>query len=194
MPLPLDRLYPIVALATLAAATLWLEQATRGDAPSAPSESRQFPDFIGDQIRMISFGALGERKYELLADRITHYPRDDIAELDAPRLRYMTADGELRIDADWAESRSGGEVLHLVGNVEVFREGLAGNPDLTLSSNTLTVWPDTQRAASDEPVVLTRGDSTARGNALRADNLFGTLELIGQASVVLPRPPRKPRQ
>ncbi|HRP96676.1 MAG TPA: LPS export ABC transporter periplasmic protein LptC [Rhodocyclaceae bacterium] len=191
MPLPLDRVYPIVALAALAAATLWLEQATRSDEPPAAAQSRKFPDFIGEQIRMIRFDAQGERKYELVADKITHYPRGDIAELDAPRLRYMTADGELRIDADWAESRDGGNVLWLVGNVEVFREGLAGNPDLTLSSNTLTLWPDDQRAATDEPVVLTRGDSIARGNAMRADNLFGTLELIGQASVLMPRSPRK---
>ena len=31
-------------------------------------------------------------------------------------------------------------------HARVFREGLAGNPHLTLSSKTLTLWPDDQRA------------------------------------------------
>lgn len=190
MPLPLDRLYPIIALAALAAATMWLEQATRGDEPRPTAAARQLPDFIGERIRLVRYDLSGAPQYELLADKITHFPLGDVSELDSPRLRYDTPDGELRIRADWAESRNGGEVLELVGNVEVFREGVAGNPDLTLSSNTLTLWPDEQRAETNDPVVLTRGDSVARGNAMKADNLFGTLQLIGDASVLMPRSPR----
>lgn len=190
MPIPLDRLYPVIALAALAAATMWLEQATRSDEPRPAAASRQLPDFIGEQIRLVRYDVSGEPQYELVADKITHFPLGDVAELDFPHLRYDTPDGELRIRADWAESRSGGEVLELVGNVEVFREGLGGNPDLTLSSKTLTVWPDDQRAETSDPVVLTRGDSVARGNAMKADNLFGTLQLIGDASMLMPRSPR----
>jgi lipopolysaccharide export system protein LptC len=187
MPFPLDRLYPVIALAALAAATMWLEQATRSDEPRAAAAARQLPDFIGERIRLVRYDASGEPQYELVADRITHFPLGDVAEFDFPRLRYDTPDGELRIRADWAASRNGGEVLELAGNVEVFREGLAGNPHLTLSSKTLTLWPDDQRAETADPVVLTRGDSVARGNAMKADNLFGTLHLIGDASVLMPR-------
>lgn len=190
MPLSLDRLYPLIAVAILAGATLWLERVTRSDEARPAAEARQFPDFIGEQIRLIRFDESGVQRYELFAEKLTHYPLGDITELDAPRLRYDTPDGELRIGAKWAESRQGGEVLWLVGDVEVFRQGLPGNTDLTLTSNTLTVWPDDQRAETSDPVVLTRDDSIARGNAMKADNLFGTLQLIGNTSVLLPRSSR----
>lgn len=190
MQVSLDRLYPLIALAILAGATIWLERVTRSDEARPAAEARQFPDFIGEQIRLIRFDENGEQRYELLADKLTHYPLGDVTELDFPRLRYDTPDGELRIQANWAESRKGGEVLWLVGNVEVFRQGLPGNADLTLTSKTLTVWPDDQRAETSDPVVLTRDDSVARGNAMKADNLFGTLQLIGDASVLMPRSSR----
>ncbi len=190
MWIPLDRLYPILALAALAGATLWLERATRSDEPRTSTEVRQFPDFMGEEIRLTRFDAQGQRVYELLADTVIHYPAGDVTELVQPRLRYETTDGELRVNANWGESREGGETLFLVGEVEVFRDGIDGGPDMTLTSDTLTVWPDDQRAETDDPVVLTQGVNVAVGNAMRADNLFGTLQLIGDAKVTMPRPPK----
>lgn len=190
MWIPLDRLYPIIALATLAGATLWLERVTRSDEPRASAEVRQFPDFIGETIRMTRFDAQGQRQYELLADKVIHYPAGDVTELEQPRLQYETPDGEIRVTAHWGESSDGGEVLFLVGEVEVFRDGVEGGADMTLTSDTLRLWPDDQRAETDDPVVLTQGDKVATGNAMRADNLFGTLQLIGDAKVTMPRAPR----
>ena len=57
---------------------------------------------------------------------------------------------------------------------------------LTLESETLTVWPDNHRARSDSPVDLAQGRATASALGLRADNLFGTLELVGKVRVQLP--------
>lgn len=186
MPISLDRLYPIIALALLVAGTLWLERATRSDEPGPTSNVRQHPDFIGEHIRLSSFDPTGRQRYELLADKATHYPLSDVTEFEQPHLQYETADGELRVSADWGESREGGETLLLVGNVQLFRDGYEGNPDLTFVSNSLRVWPDDQRAETDDPVVLTQGKSVAHGNGMRADNLFGTLQLIGGARVSMP--------
>lgn len=190
MWIPLDRLYPIIALAALAGATLWLERVTRSDEPRSHAEARQFPDFIGEQVRMTRFDVTGQRRYELIADKVTHYPVGDVTEFEQPHLRYETADGQLRITAAWGETREGGETLDLVGDVEVFRDGIDGNVDMSLTSDTLTVWPDDERAATDDPVVLTHGATVATGNGMRADNLFGALQLIGNARVVMPRAPR----
>lgn len=186
MTLPIDRLYPVIALAVLAGVTLWLERVTQSDAPRTVAELREHPDFIGEGVRLISFDEEGKQHYELIADKVTHYPASDLTDLDMPRLRYDAQEGEVRVSAARGQSRAAGEEIHLAGDVHVIREGLTGAPDLTLTSPTLTVWPDDERAETSDPVVLTRGDSVARGNGMKADSLFGKLELIGDARVVMP--------
>lgn len=182
----LDRLYLLIGLLLLAGATLWLEQMTRPDADAVREETRSTADFIGENVRMTNYDEQGNQRYELLAETVLNYPDSDITDFEQPRLRYQTSDGELRISARHGRSYDEGEMIHLTGDVDVFREGLAGNPDLTLRSNSLTVWPDTQRAATDDPVVMTRGNIVAHGNGMRADNLYGTMELIGDTRVRMP--------
>lgn len=181
----IDRIYPILALALLAAATFWLERITRMP-ESTPRVVRTNPDFIGDGIRMTSFNASGQRHYELLADQVVHYPQSDVTDFERPRLSYQSNEGELRISADRGESTANTEVVHLAGNVVVFREGAGENPDLSMNSDTLMYWPDDQRAFTDDPVVLKHGNISAHGNGLRADNLSGMLELVGDTKVTMP--------
>lgn len=183
---PIDRLYPLIALAALAAATVWLERTTRSDDPRPAAQVRTHPDFIGTNIRVSSFGEDGELRYTLVAATVRHYPLDDVTEFGAPRLRYETEEGLLRASADQGESRQGGQVLHLRGSAEIYRDGVAGNPDISLRSDSLTLWPDDHKASTDDPVVLTQGRTVAHGNAMRADNIFGMFELIGDARVSLP--------
>ena len=57
---------------------------------------------------------------------------------------------------------------------------------MALDSETLTVWPEAQRARTDSKVVMTRGAGRASAQGMRADNLFGTLELIGEVSATMP--------
>ena len=72
------------------------------------------------------------------------------------------------------------------GTVRVHRPGTANDPALSLDSETLTVWPDSYRARTDSPVQLRRGTTRADALGMRADNLFGTLELIGKVRVDMP--------
>ncbi len=186
----LDHLYPVLALALLAAATLWLERTSRTEVPRPTAEARQHPDFIGHQIRSTQFGDDGSLRYIMVADQIRHYPIGDISVFDQLRLHYRSADGLLRLLADRGETREGGDVVELTGNARIFRDGIAGAADVSIVSETLTLWPDTQRAATDNFVTLTQGRSIATADGLRSDNLLGTLELIGNARVSLP--PRQP--
>lgn len=181
------RLYPILALALLAGASVWLERVTRVDEPAAEQAERNGPDFIAEQTRVVGFGDNGAQRYELFADRLTHFPQSGITRLEQPRLRMSSEGGETRITAARAEVSPGGEQVDLAGAVRVRRAATANQPELALDSETLTVWPDSHRARSDSPVHLTRDGNRADALGLRADNLFGTLELVGQVRVHMPR-------
>lgn len=181
----IDRIYPIIALALLAAITLWIERVTRAPA-EAPRIDRSDPDFIGERIRMTAYDASGQPRYELIAQRIVHFPLSDVTDFEQPRLRYQSSEGDVRIRADSGESVRSGETVILNGDVVVTREGTAENPALSLQTATLTLWPDTQRAMTDAPVVLKHGNIVAHGNGLRADNLVGAFDLVGDTKVQMP--------
>ncbi len=179
------RLYPVMALAVLAGASAWLERITRvDDAVLATGQSG--PDFIAHDTRVVGFGADGRQRYELVAERLEHFPADGITRLHRPRLQLQGEDGAALISARAADVSPGGEQVDLAGEVRVRRPATTTALALALDSETLTVWPDAQRARTDSPVVMTRGAGRASAQGMRADNLFGTLELIGEVSATMP--------
>ncbi|MDX5410648.1 MAG: LPS export ABC transporter periplasmic protein LptC [Thauera sp.] len=179
------RLYPVLALAALAAASVWLERVTRIDDP-VMQEEQTGPDFIAEQTRVVGFGVDGRQRYELLAERLEHFPASDVTRLHQPRLQMQGEQGKTLISARRADVSPGGEQVDLAGEVRVRRPATAETLPLTLDSETLTVWPDAHRALTDSPVVLTRGEARATAQGMRADNLFGTLELIGEVRTLMP--------
>ncbi len=187
MNIPAHRLYPIVALTLLAGATLWLARVSAPEEERAPLIERGKPDFIAEGTRLLSFDASGRQRYELLADRISHYPGTDVTVLDNPRL-FQESDGRrLRLTADTAEAYREGEEVLMHGNVRGLRSGLPGEGDSSFTSETLTVWPDDERALSRSPVVLTRGSTVIHASGMQADNIFGTLLLDGRVNATMPR-------
>jgi lipopolysaccharide export system protein LptC len=186
----ITQLYPVFALVVLAGGTLWLERVTRGEDPAVRTEIRRDPDFTAEQTRLISYGADGQQRYELLADRITNYPLSEITELDRPQLRYQSEGRELRISAKTGEVLKAGDEVLLSGEVRVRRAAAPGSPEMTFASETLRVWPDDERAETSVPVILTQGDTTTHAGGMKADNLFGTLDLLGGVTVHMPRTSR----
>ncbi|THF61724.1 LPS export ABC transporter periplasmic protein LptC [Pseudothauera rhizosphaerae] len=190
MAIPAHRIYPVVALALLAGATLWLERVSAPEEARTPVVERGKADFSADGTRLVSFGADGRQRYELLAERITHYPGangTDITEFTRPRLT-QTAEGRLlHLVADSGEAYREGEEILFTGKVRVRRSGIPGEPEAVFVSDTLTVWPDDERARSRTPVVLTRGDTVIRASGMQADNIFGTLQFDGRVNATMPR-------
>lgn len=180
-----EQLYPIVVLAILAGVTLWLERSTREPDTPAATINAADPDFIAETARLVSFDAHGARHYELISDRISHFPRRELSLLETPRLDVVREGMTTTVTARKGEARAGGDEIFLQDDVHVRRTAPGGVP-LELEARSLTVWPDDERAQSGEPVVIRQGGGVARGDGLRADNLFGTLELIGAASMTIP--------
>lgn len=179
-----DRFYPIVALALLAAVTIWLERTTR--TPDTTERiARTNPDFIGSNVRVTSFDADGRLSYELDAVRMTHYPQSGITDLEQPYLRHHGDTGQTTVRALRGETAPDADVVDLHGEVIVRRSNPNGE-DTIITTEHLTVWPDSQRAASDSPVIIKQGNITASGDGMRADSLAGTLDLVGATRVEMP--------
>ncbi|AYH42594.1 LPS export ABC transporter periplasmic protein LptC [Azoarcus sp. DN11] len=186
----IQQLYPLLGVIIVAGASLWLERITTEAEVRLSAEARTAPDFVAKQTRLIAFDHAGRQHYELLADKITHHPQTDVTTLELPRLHYELNGRELYLSAAQGEVLRRGDEVHLAGDVRGRRSAAPDRPEMTLATASLTVWPDDERAETNDPVVITQGASTARGNGMKSDNIFGTLELIGNARVLIPRTTR----
>ncbi|ATE58672.1 LPS export ABC transporter periplasmic protein LptC [Thauera sinica] len=181
------RLYPLVALTVIAGASLWLDRITRVEEAPGQIEPQTGPDFAASNTRIVGYAHDGSQRYELLAERLEHFPADDTTRLTQPRLTVFRPGTEFHVTAANGKVSPGGEQIDLSGDVRARRSRSADAPELVLASETLTVWPDPQSARTDQPVRLTQGQTIADALGLEADNLFGTLNLTGQVKVHMPR-------
>lgn len=189
----LYRLYPLFALALLAAVSVWLERVTRVE-ESAPSQQvHSGPDFTATETRIRGHGEDGQPSYELHARSLSHYPDRDVIVLETPSLNLHKGERDTYITAARGEVLPGGDQVELIDDVHIRRPQTTDNPALELDTTALTIWPDEQRALSAQPVELRREHSRATALGMRADNLFGNFELIGQVRVHMP-PRIPPRQ
>ena len=185
------RLYPLIGLTLIAAASLWLERSTRIDDPAAETALQTGPDFTASHTYTRSYAKDGRLHYELHAESLSHFPAQGSNQaerslLAQPRLMLNQADSRIRIDSALATVSPGGERVDFSGGVRIVRERTGDRVEQQLNTTALTVWPDVQRASSDHPVTLKQGRTQASALGLQVDNLLGTLELKGQVKAHLP--------
>lgn len=178
---------PLLILILLVGLTMWLERATRVDDRPSSGKSRHDPDVIVDNFTLRRFDPSGQVQHTLTAQQLRHYPDDDSTELDQPLLLYRGKQSPTRISADRAQLMKDGKEAILRDNVRVLREASPGNPEMTLETSVLNVYPDDEIARTDKPVKLTQGKSVAHGVGMVADRVKQTYILESRVKATLER-------
>lgn len=127
-------------------------------------------DYYIADMHATRFAGNGQAVSELQAARVTHYPDDDRAELEAPAFRSFGADsdewqvkaqtGTLTPDPERNEDR-----LELAGAVELYKPAPSGN-FADLRTTALTVFVDSEEASSSAPYELRMRGSRMNGTGL----------------------------
>jgi lipopolysaccharide export system protein LptC len=167
----------LLLLAALAAATTWMlhhfnpEEAQ----PRAPSHH---PDYYLEGTTMTQLDDSGALEYRLLADRVTHHPDDDSTDLDAPRLTYYHARQQpWHVTAKHGTVPSGGDLVHLRGDVVVTHPGTPGNATLKAYTPSLDVFIGKRQALTDAPVRIVQGPSHVTAVGMLLDMQKNHMEL-----------------
>ena len=180
-----SSLFPLVMLLLLAALTFWLNRVVQGDNPRGPQ--RHDPDYWVERFEIRRFDLEGRLQHTLVADRLVHYPDDDTSIVSAPHITYHQRPRSEMIARMAYIGRDGKEV-DLVDEVRVIRQGVVGkSPSTVLEARTLKVFPDDEKASSNDPVVITQGKSVMRGTGLDIDNRSGITVLRGRVTGTLHR-------
>jgi lipopolysaccharide export system protein LptC len=174
-------LFPLILVLALALLSFWLQAVVDLPASQRPDNARHNPDTIVDNATLRSLDQQGQLQYRLQATRIAHFPDHDTNEITNPLLTYFRVGApDVRISAARAVVDQGGDVVRLSGGVHVTRDPLPNRPAMEGVTETLKVMPDAGTATTDDPVLITQGDSRLSGIGMSFDNNLRTLELHAQ--------------
>lgn len=165
------RLFPLLLMLALAAATFWLERAAREEQRAHPSQRRHDPDYVIENLNAVRFGASGAPESTLAASKMVHYPDDDTTELLAPRV-VQTRPNEPRISVSaerGALSRDGDEVF-FYDNVQLVRDASRGRAEMHVRTNFLHVVRTHSTVRTDQDVLITEGGRELSGRGMEYHN------------------------
>ena len=112
-------------------------------------------DFFSTGYSKVELDEKGERKSELIADKLTHYHDDDTVELVNPIMRTFNSgklSWEIISDHGWLSADNKDWVLK--GNVNIRRAKLSGRRQVNIITSNLRVKPNLNYAETDEYVEI----------------------------------------
>ena len=151
----------------LALAAWWKFQ-QRPAEESPPATRPRLPDYIVRDFTAVETEADGRPIRHLVAAELRHYLREDLSELDQPRLDLFQTDGP-----PWhAQARQGlvfakGEQVRLIGEVHLDRAGDARVRPAHLETEQLDIRPKQSLAETDLPVRLDSDGDSVEANGMR---------------------------
>lgn len=154
-------LFPLILAAIMALITFWINKTVEQQGPKVDGSSRHDPDYIMENFVTKQTDNTGSLSYILAAAKMTHYPDDDSTVLEKPKFTQYTADKPYtKIDGDRADVSSDGEEIEMVDNVIVVREAFAGNGEMRVLTDRLTLYPNQDLAKTERPVIIKQAPKT----------------------------------
>ncbi|MCB1908388.1 MAG: LPS export ABC transporter periplasmic protein LptC [Rhodocyclaceae bacterium] len=173
----LEQFMIVLVLALLAGGTSWLVRVSEPDESPSAEDSSDSPDMMVERFTMQRFDDEGRRQYVFSAARMRHYAAPERTDLDHPELLFLGGEAPMRAEAIRGTVSADGDTVELSGDVVMSRAALPGRPPATLTTQALTVWPESERVAGRVPVRYEEGRDVLVAGRFDADNLVGELRL-----------------
>jgi lipopolysaccharide export system protein LptC len=171
---------PLLLLAALAGLTYWLDQKVQPQRGREGGNGGE-PDFVVDEFTATRMSVEGRPNYEVRAKRMVHFPEENSARLDEPRLTHFAPKGgPVSIRANVGTLDKNGENAYFTGDVQVRRAAFEDNPEMVMYTEYLHVIPELEIARTDRPVRMVSGDSRLEAVGLELNNKTRTLTLLSK--------------
>lgn len=103
--------------------------------------------------------------HQLTTSKITHHPLDDEYDLTAPEATIISSAKQLwKIQANYGKSKQNQTIIDLSGNVNIqqFIDNVTKNPNLSVTTEALTFYPENHYAETRQPLLITQPGSTVK--------------------------------
>lgn len=188
----LSSLFPLIIVALLAGASFWLEYVVRNETREGLGKDRHDPDAIVHNFKVERFDKTGTLNSRLLANKLTHYPDNDTAEVEAPRISFMRNDQVTTFRSEHALADDRQHILTMIGKVQGERPAKGQQLAQTLATDELMVWTDDEIARTQHPIIFTQGKSKLEAIGAEWNNISGQLQLNKHVQAILPGRPAQP--
>lgn len=174
---------PLLPLIGLLGVTYWLNQQAQPEPPKPDSSKRHDPDAIVENFSATNLNEQGVPSFRMSAKKLLHYPDDDSATLDEPRIT-MLSDGQpaIHATAKQATVSSKGDEVILRDDVEVRREAGKKQDGYKLLTQYLRIFPDKNIADSDRAVTIVDAHNIIHATGMELDNKTRILKLLSQVT------------
>jgi lipopolysaccharide export system protein LptC len=177
----ITALVPLAAVALFAALTYWLDVRVTESAIARQKPTLTAPDHFMEQFVIERTSKAGRVEQTIVGAKATHYPSNNTTVLEAPKydshvegkapLTVQAARGVMYNDP----KKKGVEQADFSGRVVAVQGAHAGRDPIRYESETLTVFPQTQRAQTKDVTKTISGDRvvTTQGIEIDAENQTG---------------------
>jgi lipopolysaccharide export system protein LptC len=173
-------------LIALAALTFWLDRIAQPD-PTAPRDvSSLDPDYIVDGLWAVKMDAAGRLTHTLRAQKMTHYPDEDLTVLIEPKfVAYGEGQPPVTITSRKARMSGNGENVYFEQEVRVVRAPHESTGELVMLTNFLHVIPEAKIAQTDQPVTIREANLLVHATGLELNSDTRVLKLFGRVKGTL---------
>jgi lipopolysaccharide export system protein LptC len=146
------------------------------------------PNTIIENAEIIRTNSLGQPILRLQTLKIISSDAQDSAQFDMPRLTSLSADRPLTtVSAARAIAKDNQNRIDLSGDVLISRAAFAGQPPVTVKTSHVTLLVKEERATTDAPVWMQRGQSTLQGVGMELDQKTQRIDIISGSRMVIPK-------
>jgi len=184
----MERRYWLIfaLLALLAAGTELLVWITRDRTDAQTFAGPPRSDYTLEQFTLDALDSAGKRTFRVSGPRLSRRGDDGSIFVDAPD--YLLVDGgghpwNGKSDSAWVDKE--GEVMKLLGHVEMHRAAEAQEDPIDVVTHDLTTYPKKKTMETAAAATITQPGSILRGTGMRGDLNEKTLELLSDVSSTL---------
>ncbi len=134
----------------------------------------------------------GQIHMTLYSPRVNHYVQNNSSAFEKPQvLAYNQKRIPWTIRADQGTSIRDSEQVDLYGNVIIHQAPQGQNPETTITTTAMTIYPHRSYAMTDKPIVIVRPDTHVDAIGMQADFKLGIFKLLSSVRAIYV-PPHKP--
>ena len=193
------RLTPLILMGALTLLTFWLVQKNTPPEKSTIERVRLHePDYTIKNGALSALNELGNTKYRILGNKVTHYDDDASIDILTPRMRLFQADkAPVTVKSDTGHLDGDLTILDLFDNASIFRPAQAASASqpatlrMLASSSYFKVLINDDIIETNRPITLEQGMSimnSTEGGIF--NNVEQSMVLTGQVKGWIERAPR----
>jgi len=174
------RLLILLILAVAAFLSWWLSSTGPLLIPRVEVQ-RHDPDYYLVNFILITMGDNGTPKHRLSADNMFHYPDDDTARLENPRLViYQDDENSWNIRSEHGLVSEEGQSVMLQGDVTIEKVSADADRGLEIITRDVHIKPDEEYASTEQAIIIKDNHGVTEAIGMQADLKEHHLQLMSQ--------------